>query len=60
MLEANLDTSSKELLSVARQGKPIQMMMSNSLIGNKEVRQPQRGEVIVRRVGVKPPKGLFG
>ena len=34
-------------------------MTSHSSMGDKGVGQPQ-GEVITRRVGIGPPKGLFG
>ena len=40
-LEANLDTSRKELLSVTRQCRVIQTMTSYLLMGNEEIRQPQ-------------------
>ena len=36
------------------------MMMSYLSMGDKEVRQPQRGEVISRRVGVRKTEGLLG
>ena len=36
------------------------MMTSYSLMGNEEVGQPQRGEVITRSMGIQPAEGLLG
>ena len=36
------------------------MMTSHLLMGNEEVRQPQRREVIGRRVGVRKAESLLG
>ena len=29
-------------------------------MGNEEIRQPQRGEVIIRSVGIQPTEGFLG
>ena len=35
------------------------MTTSYSSMGNEEVRQPQRGEVVIRSMGIRPMEGLL-